>query len=120
MNKADSQFLFDGEVKTITLNNGEMIKAEGKWVPFIIGAYNAYRYTRIAVGPIRNWIRIGRSYSKSGGYKTSSLRWGSNNHYRQSIGSTRLRNWNQRLHNSSISSRSWRTRDTGHFHFRRY
>jgi hypothetical protein len=82
MNKADSQFLFNGKANVIALNNEEMIKTEGELIPFIVGAYNVYRYTRWAIGPLRSWIRIGRSYSKSGGYKTFSLRWGSNSYYK--------------------------------------
>ncbi len=67
---------------------------------------------------IRSWVRFG--YSRSGGFNTYSLRWGSNRHYRQNIGSSTLRRWNERLHNFRFSSRWWRTRDTGHFHLRRY
>ena len=124
MNKAESQFLFDGSTKAIVLSNQEMKDTEGEWLPLLFMAIrftpHVYRYSRAAIGPLRSWVRFGRSYSKSGGYKTTSIRWGSNNYHRQSIGSSRLKSYNSRLHNSSISSKYWRTRDTGHFHFRRY
>ena len=102
------------------LSNQEMMETEGELIPFVIGAFHAIRYARYAVGPLRSWVRYGSSYSRNGGFRTTSLRWGSNSHYRNQIGSSTLRNWNSRLHNFRISSRSWRTRDTGHFHFRRW
>jgi len=102
------------------LSDQEMMDTEGEWIPFAIAAFNAYRYGRYLVGPARAWLRVGRSYSRSGGFRTTSLRWGSNSHYRNSIGSTRLRNLNARLHNSRLPGSSWRSRDPGHYHFRRW
>lgn len=82
----------------------------------ISGAYNALK---VAIGPLKNWIRIGNSYSKSAGIQTKAIRWGTNKHYRQQIGSTILRNVNEGLHNMRIPLRSWRTQDAGHLHLYR-
>ena len=47
MNKADSQFLFDGSTKVIALSSQEMKQTEGEWINFAIYAgyrgYQAYR-----------------------------------------------------------------------------
>ena len=43
MNKADSQFLFNGKANVITLNNVEMVKTEGEW-GWIRSVYRGSRY----------------------------------------------------------------------------
>ena len=101
------------------LSSQEMMETEGEWIPFVISAFHVARYARYAIGPAKAWLRYGNSYSRSGGFRTRSFRWGSNSHYGSQIGSSRLQGWNARLHNSRLPSRSWRTRDTGHFHIRR-
>lgn len=121
-NKDDMAFAFGNSAvsndlgEIALLSNQEMMETEGKWVPFVIGAFHAVRYARYAIGPARAWLRTGNSFSRSSNIGTYSIRWGSNSHWRNQIGSSQLRSLNARLHNSRIPGSSWRTRDSGHFH----
>ncbi len=77
------------------------------------GAFKAARYVA------RPWVRVGSSYSRSGGFRTYSIRTGSNRYYQNNSylrHSSTLRSWNSRARNDSFVSRSWRTRDRGHYH----
>lgn len=69
-------------------------------------------------GGLKQWIRIGTSYSKVGGFDTKSIRWGSTPHYSEKIGNTTLRRINQGLRNKRIPIDNWRTADAGHLHFK--
>ena len=68
---------------------------------------------------MKNGFRIGDSYSKSAGIQTKVIRWGTNRHYRQQLGSSSLRNINEGLHNTRIPIKGWRTQDAGHLHLYR-
>jgi len=74
-----------------------------------------------AIGPLRNWIRIGRSFSRSGQFPTFGLRWGAstarNYRYVNQIRSPILRNLNQWLRGLRMPLNNWRTADPGHLHF---
>jgi hypothetical protein len=59
MNKADSQFLFDGKTNAITLNKSEMATTEGKWLWF--AARWGYTAARVAW---RGWRTGGKTYSR--------------------------------------------------------
>jgi hypothetical protein len=102
------------------LSSQEMVETEGEFYPFLVAGYYAYRgfqaYRYANIGVRSAWIRVGKSYSSSNSFKTYAIRWGSNSHWRNQIGSSRLRNFNARLHNTRIPVNSWRTRDPGHFH----
>jgi hypothetical protein len=75
-----------------------------------------YHSLKVAVGPIKHWIRIGDSFSKSGKFQTKAIRWGTNRHYRQQIGNNTLRKINESLHNTRLPIKGWRTQDSGHLH----
>jgi RHS repeat-associated protein len=91
-----------------------------------IGQYFAAAFARVraAFGPFKNWIRIGPSYSKAGGFNVSrSIRWGAspakNMKYVNQIGNQTLRNLNQWLRNRRIPLPGWRFKDPGHIHLRK-
>lgn len=67
-------------------------------------------------GPMGAWVRKGDSYSKILKVETHSIRWGSNRHHQQQIGSARLRSVNNTLRNTKLPGSSWRVQDRGHFH----
>ena len=69
-------------------------------------------------GGLKQWVKIGMSYSKEGGFDTKSIRWGASPHYAEKIGNTTLRRINQGLRNKRIPIDNWRTADTGHLHFK--
>lgn len=71
------------------------------------------KYTR----GIKQWIRIGSSYSVKGGFKQYSTRWGAGGNYWKKIGNPTLQNWNKSLRNTKIPGNSWRVQDKGHFHW---
>ena len=54
-----------------------------------------------AMGPIKQWLRVGESYCVSGGFKTFGIRWGAspamNGAYIKQIPSTSLKEFNQYL-----------------------
>jgi RHS repeat-associated protein len=69
-----------------------------------------------AVGSLKNWLRIGKSYSQVGLLDTWSIRWGSNLRYQKEIGSATARWFNSIIHEAQIPINSWRTADRGHLH----
>ncbi|UYZ62540.1 leucine-rich repeat domain-containing protein [Hymenobacter weizhouensis] len=77
-----------------------------------------------SIGPLKQWIRLGNSYSQAGQFSTYSLKWGASmakkGKYLQQIGSPKLQQINQRFRNMKIPGKSWRTADPGHFHFKKY
>lgn len=80
---------------------------------------NKFRtYISSNTGETANWIRYHDNYSRSGGFKTKSLTWGSNNYHRQNIRNNTLRNLNEAIRDSRIPMNSWRTADKGHLHLK--
>ncbi len=76
-----------------------------------------FEFVNEQTGGIHQWIRFGKSFSSTKNAKTSlSLRWGTNKHYRQKIGNKTLRKFNQKLRETRIPIKSWRTDDPGHLH----
>lgn len=82
---------------------GEALSLAGK-------GFNAF------TGGLKQWFRVGSSYSIEGGFKTVSLRWGAGGNYWKKIGSEYLQGVNKSLRQMKISFDSWRTADPGHFH----
>jgi len=79
---------------------------------------------RNEAGPLKQWIRIGRSYSKNLGQDISmSIRWGASpangGKYLNQIPNSYFRNLNQWLRGKAIPGFGWRSDDAGHFHLRR-
>ncbi|MBA4387843.1 MAG: hypothetical protein C0404_07670 [Verrucomicrobia bacterium] len=73
------------------------------------------------IGPLKQWIRIGPSYSKTKGEAVEmSIRRGASpagkGKYLAQIGNQTLRQFNQWLRGLRIPGTSWRVRDGGHFH----
>lgn len=73
------------------------------------------------MGPLKNWIRIGPSYSKTLGQQIDmSIRWGASpigkGKYLNQIVSPTLRDLNQWLRNQRFPFGGWRSVDPGHFH----
>jgi len=112
----------DGEpMELALLSEKEMEETQGAWIPAIVATYFAFRFARYAWGPVKQWFRpFGRSFSRSGNFPTTSARWGTNRHFREQIGSSRLRDLNARLRNTRLPGNWWRTRDPGHFHYWRH
>jgi RHS repeat-associated protein len=73
------------------------------------------------IGPLKQWFRMGNSYSKAGTFDTYGVRWGAsparNGKFIKQIGSSNLQVFNQKIRNWKIPGDSWRTADPGHFHF---
>ncbi|MCH8623092.1 RHS repeat-associated core domain-containing protein, partial [Undibacterium sp. TS12] len=72
-------------------------------------------------GPMKQWVRVGASYSKaSGQHVAMSIRWGASpigkGKYIQQIPSKMLQNFNQWLRAQKIPFSGWRGKDSGHFH----
>jgi RHS repeat-associated protein len=79
------------------------------------GSIKALQYT----GPLRNWLRFGRSYSQSLGQEVRlSLRWGASpakqGKYLRQIPSQTLRQLNQWLRQQRIPLPGWRYADPAH------
>ncbi|MEM7574582.1 MAG: RHS repeat-associated core domain-containing protein [Bacteroidota bacterium] len=72
-----------------------------------------------ATGGMKQWFRLGRSYSHHLGQQTRlSLRWGASPRYADKIGSPFLRSINQRFRQWRIPLPGKRFADKGHFHIR--
>jgi hypothetical protein len=74
-----------------------------------------------AAGPLKQWVRLGPSYSRAGGFQVDmSIRWGASpargGIYIQQIPSSTLQNVNQWLRSQRIPGGGWRSADPGHFH----
>ncbi|HKO89768.1 MAG TPA: RHS repeat-associated core domain-containing protein, partial [Polyangiaceae bacterium] len=79
---------------------------------------------RAVTGPLKQWVRVGSSYSRAGGFPVRlSVRWGASpargGRYLQQIGSPRLRAFNQWLRSGRLPGSSWRVQDPGHIHILR-
>jgi RHS repeat-associated protein len=72
---------------------------------------------QFATGGMKQWLRIGASYSRASGEEVSmSVRWGASPRYANRIGSEWLRNLNPSLRGKQLPGSTWRTADPGHFH----
>ena len=79
---------------------------------------------KLSFGPMRQWIRLGPSYSQHLGRNISlSIRWGAsptgNWKYVNQIGNANLRLLNQSLRMWRIPIPNWRFRDPGHLHLKK-
>ena len=70
-----------------------------------------------STGGMKQWFRLGKSYSVEGRFKTYGLRWGASPRYASKIGNVTLRRFNQDFRKTKIPFNSWRTADPGHLHF---
>jgi hypothetical protein len=71
---------------------------------------------KYAMGPLKNWIRVGTSYSIKGGFETFAIRWGAGGKFWKNIPSKSLQNANKQLREIKVPGDSWRTADPGHLH----
>ena len=78
---------------------------------------SGHRYYLAATGGLKQWVRIGNSYSKGISQKTWGIRWGASPYYASRIGNSTLRSLNQSFRQTRIPGAGWRTRDPGHLHF---
>ncbi len=69
-----------------------------------------------ATGGLKQWVRFGRSFSKSGGFETKGIRWGAGGKYYEKIGNQKLRELNKSLRKKKLPVNNWRVKDHGHFH----
>ena len=81
-------------------------------------------YAKAVIGPTKQWIRFGPSYSHNLATKTaSSIRWGASpgnkGKYLNQIPSVRMREVNQWLRTQKLPGNNWRTKDPGHFHIKK-
>uniref|UniRef100_UPI0024A67658 RHS repeat-associated core domain-containing protein n=1 Tax=Pelagibius sp. Alg239-R121 TaxID=2993448 RepID=UPI0024A67658 len=73
-----------------------------------------------SAGPLKQWIRFGNSYSRTGGFKTSfSIKWGASPKFIQQIPSVTLQRLNRWVRGLKLPGNGWRTRDPGHFHIKK-
>jgi hypothetical protein len=87
------------------------------------GVGSALNGLKTAMGPLRQWIRFGPSYSANLGQTISlSLRWGASpakgGKYVQQIPNPALQRFNQWLRARKFPGESWRTQDPGHLHIK--
>lgn len=68
-------------------------------------------------GGLKQWVRIGESYSRAGRFRTYGIRWGAGGNYWRRIENTTLRNLNQEIRQMKLPFGGWRSADPGHFHF---
>jgi hypothetical protein len=70
-----------------------------------------------ATGGVKQWVRVGPSYSHAAGQKTAlSVRWGASPKYANKIGNAWLRSVNQSLRQTRIPLPGPRFADPGHAH----
>jgi hypothetical protein len=67
-------------------------------------------------GGVKQWFRVGSSYSIEVGFNTVSIRWGAGGNHWKNIGSEYLQSLNKSFRQMKISFDNWRTADPGHFH----
>lgn len=84
----------------------------------------AFGYARTSFGPLKQWIRIGPSYSHYLGQSTRlSIRWGAspvqNWKFVKQIGDPSLRKFNQGIRNMKVPINNWRFKDAGHIHLKK-
>jgi RHS repeat-associated protein len=117
MNPFDDPFLRGGLIpEEFDTNFGAEIA--GYTNPTALGASGLVKLNKIS-GGIKQWIRVGKSYSHSQGKAISlCVRWGASPKYADKIINSTLRKINQALRKMKLPGRSWRTQDPGHFHLR--
>ena len=76
-------------------------------------------YLTRTTGGMKQWIRIGNSFSHAGGFKTYSIRWGAGGKHWQKIGNPTLQKWNRSFRQTKLPGNGWRTQDPGHFHLKK-
>jgi len=106
-----------------SLNGEEQVRGSSELIGnFTIGASSLAPAgsLKYAMGPLKNWLRVGTSYSIENGVKTFAIRWGAGGKYWKNIPSTTLQGVNKQLRQTKIPIDSWRTVDPGHFHLFKY
>jgi RHS repeat-associated protein len=88
---------------------------------FTLGSAGGGSALSQAAGPLKQWLRVGPSYSRAGQFEVElSVRWGASpaggGKYIQQIPSTTMQNLNQWLRAQQILFGGWRAADPGHFH----
>jgi len=91
---------------------------------FTLGTAGGASVLRQAAGPLKQWIRLGPSYSRAGGFSVElSIRWGASpiagGKYVKQIPSPILRRFNQWLRSLQVPVHSWRAADPVHLHLKR-
>lgn len=69
-----------------------------------------------AAGAVKNWVRVGPTFSKAAQQATVGIRWGASPAHVTKVPSPTLQEWNQALRNTQLPGNSWRTADRGHLH----
>jgi hypothetical protein len=85
---------------------------------FVLGAssFVPVGAAKYAMGPMKQWIRVGPSFSKIGGFETIAMRWGAGGNFWKKIPSKTLQEFNKKLRETRLPISNWRTVDPGHFH----
>jgi hypothetical protein len=100
--------------------NYKGINSATSTVALLFGGSAASSSTKAATGGLKQWVRIGSSYSHNLGSKTAlSIRWGASPKYANKIGNTILRDLNQSIRQSKLPGDSWRVKDAGHLHIKK-
>jgi len=109
------------------LSPREMDETEGLFIawlirlaPKVVDSFrNAFSFVKLTIK--RNaWLRYDQSFSRTAGFKTKAIKWGSNDYYRdKKLQNAILRDFNKRLRETKIPLNTWRTNDPGHLHIRR-
>jgi hypothetical protein len=86
-----------------------------------LGSFGGGAAISKAAGPLKQWVRIGPSYSRAGGFPVAmSIRWGASpargGAYLRQIPSETMREFNQWLRSKSLPFGGWRSADPGYFH----
>ncbi|MCW0514332.1 hypothetical protein OKE69_10940, partial [Riemerella anatipestifer] len=77
-------------------------------------------YLTRTTGGIKQWIRTGPSHSQVGKFKTYSTRWGAGGRHWKKIGNPTLQKWNRAFRKTKLPGNSWRIKDPGHFHWKKF
>jgi len=91
---------------------------------FTLGAAGTGSLIKGAAGPLKQWVRIGPSFSKAAGESVNlSIRWGASpvggGKYIKQIPSTTFQRFNQWLRGQKLPGNGWRTQDSGHLHLKK-
>jgi uncharacterized protein RhaS with RHS repeats len=87
----------------------------------VLGGVGAAKTAGAVFGPMKQWVRIGPSYSRELGQQVRlSLRWGASpargGKYLQQIPNETMRSFNQWIRQQKLPGGNWRIADPGHFH----
>ena len=78
---------------------------------------NINSFVQYETGGIKQWVRYGPSYSRTGNFKTlKSLKWGAGKRHVNKIHNKHLRSLNKNIRQYKLPGNSWRMNDPGHFH----